>query len=545
MDIPKAIEIVDIEKLYAYKNICDKLHNGETVKGYSIEDLPNDELYEDMLQMIRQGEKGVIRLNDTGKKNADYVRKDTGHTIAAGVKFTQGFSELWMGSVPKKSREINGDIMYIPKFDGVSCGIKIVRNSKMELDTAITRGSDVGSNRRNTDVKEKVIMLLSDIINKLELMNEIDQINIRGEIVLKDKNITTSPPAAVVAGKVNGGMDVWNDFVDNIEFVPIEVMRIVSKGKILRPTQLESQELFKKLGTYSNYIISESTDESTSGKSTDESINEKNIYENFLISSKYPIDGYVYCSTSWQYPHCKAETMESTYGKYAWKPTSKTTTTLRQIEYNIARDGKINMECIYDKVNINGKNYSRAKTAIKQIRLLDGMGIGSTITVKLMGDISPMIVEFEENPSIEKYQIIKQCPWCNSKLVLLTSTLKCNNSSCPEIIRQKMKHFLKVIDVKGIAEKKLAALTNVNLFEIEKKYIKDDSLRTKIMNIQTDNFFVALGYGGVKQVNKFLSNTPLKNKDLLSVMRNYDEILELMKLDKDEFVNEIRNYMKK
>jgi len=110
MDIPKAIEIVDIEKLYAYKNICDKLHNGETVKGYSIEDLPNDELYEDMLQMIRQGEKGVIRLNDTGKKNADYVRKDTGHTIAAGVKFTQGFSELWMGSVPKKSREINGDI---------------------------------------------------------------------------------------------------------------------------------------------------------------------------------------------------------------------------------------------------------------------------------------------------------------------------------------------------------------------------------------------------------------------------------------------------
>jgi len=615
-NIKKAITDVDIEKLYNYKAICDRLHNSIPVKDYSIEDLPSDELYEDMINVLHKGESIAMRLDKekySGRRNAAFVRKDTGYVSLEGTKFVKGstISDLWMGSIPKiKKYEPINDVMFMPKFDGVSCGLRLKRNNtnEFELDSAITRGIEVGYTRKSTDLKDKMLKILTEFIiniNNSEFqfescnMKDVKQINLRGEIVLKDKSSSTSAPAAIVSGKVNGGEQVWNYYCENIEYIPVEIIRIIDKDdKISRPTQEFCIKFFRTLGFYSysdtdlmsnvssstsdtssnidlslapSSNVSSSTSDTSSASTSDtssnidlslapssnvssstsdtSSVNINEIFNYFTTLIQNPLDGVVYCSKLWQYPQCKAETNASVYGKFAWKPTSKTETILKEIEYNIARDGKINLELIYDPVNINGKNYSRAKTSIRQLLILDGIGIGSTITVKLMGDISPMIVEFEPNDEIKSYKLIDKCPWCKSTLKLETkkdqSTLKCLNLNCREIIKQKMKNFLTVIGVKGVAEKRLESLKEITLQEIENKYVK--TLKDIIKQVNTKTFLVALGFGGVTQVNKLLKSTDLEYRDVLPITKNYDELIKLINKHRsptDEFTTNIMKYYK-
>jgi len=575
--IKKAIKDVNIKELYKLKEICDKLHDGQTVPGYTAKDLPSDELYEDMKETIKKGEQMIDKLGSEAKKNAAYRRKDTGQVVNEGTKFVKGTTipELWMGSIPKPAEYVPiDDVLFLPKFDGVSGGLKFTRNSKQEfeLEIATTRGSDVAYDRKTTNIKnklDKIIGVLTTKFNTSEFkfnddtipMKNINQINLRGEIVLKDKDSVITAPASVVAGKINGKEKVWEDYYENIEFMPVEIMRLHdNEGKLIRPTQLEALKFFKTLGYY-NYEEFAFATSSTSDKPVITTDTVKNIYEHFNNVITNPLDGVVYCSEKWQYPYCKAETMDSVYGKYAWKPTSKISTVLRGIEYNIARDGKINLELTYDPVNINGKNYGRAKTSIKQLLILDentlddeicpGMNIGSNITVKLMGDISPMVVDYETDETINGYKLIKNCPWCNSELLFdkkkTQMTLKCLNKNCIEIIKQKMKNFLTTLSIKGVAEKKLDKLEKITLEEIEKQYFKKSSedFRNKIKEANTNTFLVAIGVGGVTQVDKFLTKHGLANHGVLPIMKNIDEIVNICDNEyaNDTFVTEIIGYI--
>lgn len=520
--IDKAIHDNDIGVLQKLKDAFDDVHTNDTevkVECYDTvliinsTNLPSDDTYESINRLLTI----PLRIPPPSKRT--------------GPKY---LPELWMGSFPKPTtiKKLPKGIM-MPKFDGVSAGAKFIKNDdgNIVLTLAHTRqGQNI------TTKMQKLSSIIIDALSK-EFADDYDlNICIRGEIVIKDKALSTSAPAPYVAGKINGGDEVFDAALDTITFVPYEVMRFNDK----RLTQEEVHSLFRKMGVLyyepipmKNYDIEEC----------------KEALETFSSQTTMPLDGVVYCSSTWTYPITNAETMDSVYGKYAWKPSKDAISTLTAIEYSIARDGKLEPMVLYEPIVIEGKNYSRAKISISRLLTLKGIGIGSRIIVKIANGISPYIDEFEPNDDVVSYTFPKKCPFCNSKLKLTVSeknsTLRCLNTNCVEIKVQCYKNFMKVMSIKGVAEKKIQSLKPLTFDNIINTYFDAINIKNIVLGAKIKTLFQALGYGGEQTVLKLLNTTQLKSiiaKDDNVIVNDYindvTETLNQLNESKSEFIDD-------
>jgi NAD-dependent DNA ligase len=408
------------------------------------------------------------------------------------------------------------------------------------LEKAQTRGIDVGFVRKAAEISDKVKMIIpNDYINTKLFLSKFPNatsISLRGEIVLKNKDITRGPAAPYVAGKINGGIDVWTEAISTIKFQPFEIIRVKTNGKEETPTQLESLNFLKACKLYSPEIIFFTAEANSLSFVKDKFLEWSN-------SMSEPLDGVVYCSSLWQYPRCLAETTATVYGKYAWKPHTEVHSILRNINYDIAKDGKINLIFEYDPIKVSNKNYSRAKVSISRLKILEGIGIGSDITVKLAGDIIPVIEDFNFDERIQAYSLPEKCPFCNAKTKLkeckISTTFLCTNSDCIGAKQQKMIYFFKTLQFKGIAEKKIEKLENrLALSTVLKDYDIYDSFRECLRKTTVRELFVALNFGGARSVEKMLKSTVLKDKMLFQIFTCLDEIVECVHAT-NEFAEEI------
>lgn len=556
--IKVAIAKQDIEALYELKDICDRIHEtGESYKNYTPKDLPSDALYEEMVRTI----------NAAAAEMTDEITADDAATYTKTKRHKEKLiPDLWMGSITKETEilEIENALM-LPKFDGCSCGVKLKRyiaNSEFELVQAITRGTMEGYDTKRSDITEKFAMLADPFVKALSSpqasmyrfddkirpdknFGNVLQITLRGELVLKDKSKCDSAPASVVAGKINGHMAVWQDGINMIEFVPYEIIRfrydLTDSYNYYIPTQMETITFFDKLG-----LIHFPVDMCDLNADELETVQEHFKYLNEAIPQ--PLDGVVYCSKDWRYPAFSAQTTPKQYGKYAWKPSSEATSTLKSITYSLARDGKFTFILSYDPIKINGKRYLNAKTATSRMVQLHGMGIGSVITVKLAGDISPMITDFiNEDDEVEVYELPDKCPFCGKKTVLKkgkTPTLSCTNQACPEITKQKYIYFFKNLSIKGIAEGKLSKLKDLRFKTVVDTYFELKFISSKLLKTDTRSFMVAIGLGGIQAVSKKLKDNTSMNP-LATVKVNFQDIKAYLshEMKGDPFVADVLGFI--
>lgn len=556
--IKTAIAKNDINNLYKLKDICDRIHStGQNYNSYTPNDLPSDTLYEEMVRKINSTATELKIVTQRGlETNSAYIRKDGQGISNNDVKHRHEkfISDMWMGSITKLTdiKEMS-DVILLPKFDGCSCGVRLKRliDGTFEVSEALTRGMDQGFKTKKSDITDKFSQISNNLIHKLSSLNyefmngrnfsEVTSLTLRGEIVLKTKETTSSAPASFVAGKINGYMEVWEDSLEFMEFVPYEFMRLYfsdDKYDIYIPTQYEVIDLLEQ-STLFNFPY-----ELIDLKNSSLSLIEK-YFEKLEREITEPIDGVVYCSQEWRYPLKNEETKPKAYGKYAWKPNSEVTSILRKIDYSLARDGKFTFILCYDPVKIKGKNYKQAKTVTSRMLMLEGMGIGSVITVKLAGDISPMIVDFVEDPEITPYKLPTACPFCGKETKLKggkTPTLSCINPNCREITKQKMINFLKLLGIKGIAEGKLNAIKVISFENVDKIYLrKNVSLSKFLESVDTRTFLIALGIGGKTKVNNLI---PSNMNPLLSIADNFDDVINVIDsyYKKDPFIKDVVDY---
>ena len=236
--VRSAIANRDIKQMYELKDICDHIHStGLNYKGYTREDLIEDELYEEMIRKINELSKKTTQVFKKGvNENGGYIRKDSNLKSIEGItklkrtREIKTVDDLWMGSVIKiqKVPDFDEDVILLPKFDGCSCCVRLVRNDlskDFELDVATTRGTEIGFDVERSNLTHKIVDLIGDLITKMSKHNFYN-VTIRGEIVRKHKNINA--PASWVAGKINGGDKVWKDAVDELVYIPFEITRINS-----------------------------------------------------------------------------------------------------------------------------------------------------------------------------------------------------------------------------------------------------------------------------------------------------------------------------
>jgi hypothetical protein len=557
--IKTAIVKNDISSMYKLKDICDRIHStGKDYETYTPDDLPSDILYEEMVGRINSIATELRIVTQRGlETNAAYIRKDGQGISTADVKHRHEkyISDMWMGSITKlPDIKQMSDTIVLPKFDGCSCGVRLKRliDGSFEVSEALTRGMEEGYKTKKSNITDKFIQISNELTQNLssldyEFMNgrnlkEVTSLTLRGEIVLKTKETTTSAPASFIAGKINGYMEVWEDSVEFIEFIPYEFIRLYfsdDKYDIYIPTQFESIDLLEQCDLF-NFPY-----ELLDLNPTNSSPVIETYFNKLEGEITEPIDGVVYCSQTWRYPLKSEETKPKAYGKYAWKPNSEVTSTLRNINYTLARDGKFTFILCYDPVNIKGKNYKQAKTVTSRMLMLEGMGMGSIITVKLAGDI-PMVVDFVDDPEITPYELPTKCPFCGEETKLKrgkTPTLSCVNPNCREVTKQKMVNFLKLIGIKGIAEGKLNAINEMTFENVDKTYLRKSLvLRNFLESVDTRTFLMALGIGGKTKVDKLI---PDEMNPLLSVVDNFNDIIDVVDpfYQKDPFIKDIIDYI--
>lgn len=568
-EIKYAIANNDIKQMYYLKDICDKLHSGmDECNGYT--KLPEDQLYEEMNEKIKdisayqvlssQIETNLKMLaaeisviNKRGLNHAITINSN-GKEVNGNLCFTHDdkLPELWMGSIPKQNTiaKVNSALI-MPKFDGCSCGVKYVKScvGTFEPKKATTRGVNDAFRKQSSDILQKFETISSPMTSALNsnvvlefkfsngrLLSEAESINIRGEIVAKNKSDIFTAPASYIAGKLNGGFDIWEKSSSKIEFIPFEIIIVKFSDGEYVPTQKEVNAFFSSCNLQHYSIMESDIDE-----------NSLDIIRKYFVETSNqlpePMDGVVYCPSNWKYPRTKESKTPANYGKLAWKPSSEATSVLRSVEYTIARDGKITLILKYDPIKICGKTFKQAKTAPTRMRKLTGIGIGSIVTVELCNDINPQIKDFEEDSSILPYEFITTCPFCGSPLKHETKkdvlTISCKNKLCPEIMIQKMKNFLTIINIKGIAEGKLRKLKKLTLEEVNDVLMRDDSIAKGLNNITLAGFMGAIGFGTSSQIERATANvnnrTPLtENLDLL------DSIAQQMN---DPFVYDVIDFI--
>ena len=194
-------------------------------------------------------------------------------------------------------------------------------------------------------------------------------------------------------------------------------------------------------------------------------------YAKDVVSNDYPSDGLVLMFNDIEYGKSLGNTSKFPRNALAFKWQDETQeTTLREIEWSPSRTGLINPVAIFDTVELEGTNVSRA--SLHNISIMEDLklGIGDKIKVFKANMIIPQV---EENlTKSNNFKIPKKCPVCDSELVVRNNdgvkTLYCENEECPIKNIKGFENFVSrnCMNIEGIS------IATIETF-LSKGYIKE------------------------------------------------------------------------
>lgn len=551
--IQVAIANRDAKVIHKFIEICDKLHKGIEVEGYDFDDLPSDDLYEQMKKIYDELiSKTISKISTPKLINRKYITKER-----------QQLSDMYMAktAIIKNSKIAvkNTKILCTPKYDGVSCSVRFIYNTevgKYIIDDAETRGMDLGFSHKNTNLTNRFIGLINSPtcpwfkkkFHQIFHSLSVEVITIRGEIVLLDKS--ERAPASYVAGKVNSKSKII-DVEGKIGFKMFEFVRYkkFSDEKIYVPIQ---EKVCKVIQAIDNSVRFEFIELGSNENENDKLV--KNLFDRWNVELDSPIDGVVYSDPSWTYPQYKEDASGVSYGKYALKPHTSSPSKVTSIEYTVSKDGKLNPIINFETIQISGRNISRAKISInKLMEFIDGkLGPGSVINITLNGGIpyvDNIIPDTAKCPPSQLIQLPRTCQFCHDKLKINLSkinTIKCENVNCPGVVVKMLVNLLKILKISGYAEKSLMKILdeNDNNFEsifttINSKY-GEEFVKNKVSECSVGDLVVGLNICTVTKLRDFDYIYAIK-------ARKVSEELKIVRNFVDQFSNPliglIRKYM--
>lgn len=180
-------------------------------------------------------------------------------------------------------------------------------------------------------------------------------------------------------------------------------------------------------------------------------------FEEKVKTNDFPSDGLVIIYEDIAYGDSLGQTSKFPKNSLAYKWTDETAdTVLREIEWSASRTGLINPIAIFDTVELEGTNVSRA--SVHNISIMEGLqlGIGDTISVFKANMIIPQIAENKTKSG--NCEIPKNCPVCggltNIEQQNGVKSLYCMNPDCQAKHIKRFAHFVSrdAINIDGLSE---------------------------------------------------------------------------------------------
>ena len=441
-----------MDKLNRLKELTEILHKASVAYYQYDKPIMSDKQYDDLYEELEmlQEEVSVVLAGSPTQKVQGYILK--------GLEKQKHSKPMLSAAKTKDVNEIKKFINWRDfygsyKLDGLTL-VVIFENG--ELKTALTRGSG-----EYGEIVTKQAKMISNLPRQIDYY---DRLEIRGECVVSWDNFNYlngtlkepfSHPRNMAAGSIR---NLDTNIARNrlLEFVAFEcVTDIGIDSKFLSLQKLE------ELGfTVVERIYGEA----------EECCPVDYIVENMIPEkSKYPVDGLIFELNSRKLSESLGATSHHENSRIALKHADETyETVFREIEWNTTRSGWITPTAIFDTVNIQGSDVSRATlhnlSFIEELEL----GYGDTIEIYKSNMIIPKVHDNLTRSNTWSYPT--ECPCCNHPTEIHNAngskTLHCTNSNCPAMFISKLTNFVSKngMDIKGLSENTLELL-------VDKKFV--------------------------------------------------------------------------
>lgn len=180
-------------------------------------------------------------------------------------------------------------------------------------------------------------------------------------------------------------------------------------------------------------------------------------FEKTIVTNDFPSDGLVILYDDIAYGDSLGRTAKFPRNAMAFKWTDETAeTTLREIEWSASRTGLINPVAVFDPVELEGTQVSRA--SVHNISIVESLklGIGDRIKVFKANMIIPQIAEnLTQSGNLE---IPEVCPVCGGKTQIKqvndVKTLYCINEDCQAKHVKSFAHFVSrdALNIDGLSK---------------------------------------------------------------------------------------------
>lgn len=501
------------------KQLNQYCHEYYNLNKPSVSDSEYDKLFDELLQLEN---KTCYKLSNSPTQRVGYEVKSklqkVEHTIPLrSLDKTKSIEEL-------KKFIGNKDALMMLKADGLT--IELIYDGG-QLDQASTRGNgEIGEDVTHNVKTFKNIPLTIPFDGYLKIVgeaiihkNDFDKIN--SQLPNEDKYAT---PRNLAAGSVRQ----LDSEICSQRDVYFYTFSIVECDKELEDSKHNNFTWLWEQGFWTIFSIK------FNGDITQRDIE---IMVDYAKEINLPIDGLVITFDSIQYSKSLGETSHHPLHSLAFKFEDESQiTTLKAIEWSVGRTGVITPVAIFNPVNIDGTEVTRASVHNLSIMEELELGIGDSISIIKANMIIPQIEEnFTRSNNLE---IPEECPVCNGIAIIEqlneSKVLYCTNKDCSAKLVKKFTHFVSrdAMNIDGLSEATLekfiekgfiktfsdiynleqykSIITNMEGFG-KRSYEKLISAIEKSKDVNMANFLYSLGIlqigkGGAKRLAKYFNN---------------------------------------
>lgn len=421
-----------------------------------------DPLYDRLVERLRKLDPTASILDHMGPQ------KPEGPTIAAdeaiGIPPAQRFGAAVRHARPMLSLDkaysaeevktwaskFEGDMIVMPKLDGIACSIRYDERGKLVL--AATRGS-------GTEGEDVTANVLEIAVVPAQLPKGHGPVEVRGEVymplsVFQRFKEEFSNPRNLAAGALRN-KDPKKSGAFGLHFAAYDILE---EGLQTEREKVARMQALGIPGAYCEFVDRDGI---------------AGAFESFSRKRSeldYEIDGVVYRADRLDEQRRLGLTAHHPRYAIAFKFQGDTgETTLLDVEWGVSRTGTITPMAMLQPIELSGAMISRAGLHnITQFRAL-GLTRGARVEVTRRGGVIPHVERVvTPGPGGETFAIPEQCPACGSPAQVRQKRdgefLQCSTpKSCITARLRELEHFAKVVDIQGFGPKVVTAVVDAGL----------------------------------------------------------------------------------
>ena len=427
------------------------------------------------------------------------------------------------------------------KLDGGTC---VLRYENGRLKQAITRG--------NGEIGEDVTHTMRMAQNVPQTIPEKRYLEIRGEVVISYKDFEKINEK--LHGKYKNARNLATGTVRQLDANVAKERKLAYKAFELVKIDGVSDDEMPSIADSFEYLAVQGFDV------VEHQIVDRDNVEEYIEkfdpeTYEYPVDGLIFAYNDYQYGKSLGTTGHHPLNMMALKWIDDLyETTIRDIEWNTSRTGLINPVAVFDPVDLDGAETTRA--TLHNVSYIEGLelGAGDTIQVYRSNMVIPKV--HDNLTRSNTFEIPDTCPTCGGEARIInengSKVLKCMNPECKAKLLSKFVNFVSrdAMNIQGLSEATLKRFIDLgwlkdypdiynlaehksemeNLDGFGMKSVSsllnsiEESRKCKLVNFVTALGIELVGKSTAKDICKFIDKISLSNNK-----NPYDVFIERIK----------------